>query len=103
MLAGKPHLVFRLRRGGAHPRHLVGRDGHPDAGRADQDTAIGAAFGHLPGYRLREIRVIAGIGRVRPEIDQFVAFLREPLPQLLFESKPGMIRGNRNFHKRGES
>ena len=58
--------------------------------------------GHLPRHRLREIRIIAGIGRVRPEIHHFVAFLRQPLPQFLFESKPGMIRGNGDFHKRGE-
>jgi hypothetical protein len=95
-------LVVQLSGRGAHAIHLVGGDSHADAAGADQDAAVRASLGDLAAHGQREVRIIARLGTGGAEIHHFVAFIGERAPQLLLQDKTGMVRANREFHKRGE-
>src|SRR5262249_10682034 len=78
VLAAHPRRVSVAARGGAHARYLVGRHGHPDAGPADEDPAVG--FSHSDGGAdaEREVWIVHGVGRLRPPAHEILAGREQP-------------------------
>ena len=103
VFARQARFLGRTHRNGADSRHLVGGNGHSDAAGANRNAAAGPALRHLASHRLGEIGIVARLRGIGPEAAHLMTGAGEPLPQSLFEGKPGVIRGDRDFHKRGET
>ena len=78
---------------------LVVVAGHGDtiAGRADGDTHVVGTILHGCRHRVREIWIVAAVGRWTAIVSDLYALLLEPSDNGLFECKACMITSNAEF------
>src|SRR5579875_967371 len=81
---------------GPYARHLVGHHRGPDAAAAYDDTAPGLAGADGQRHGQGEVRVVAGLLAVRPEIEHDLALLLQELLYQPLERESAMIRAQRH-------
>src|SRR5439155_27340236 len=80
--------------------YFVRGDRHSNPCRAHEHAAFGETRGDVLGHSTGIIRVVRRFGRIRAEVDYFVAGAAQRIANLLLQSEPGVIGANSYFHKR---
>jgi hypothetical protein len=90
-LAGALGGVRVMRLGRAHAGHLVGGDGHTDAGAAEGDATLRLAGGDVGGEPVAEVRIVdAGIA-VRTQIIHLVPLPAQPIGERGLHRSGGVV------------
>ena len=76
----------------ADAAHLVGDDGFAVAAAAQDNGPVALALAYRQGRRIDKIRVIARLGRERPEVLDLVSVLDQVLLDMFLQLIPGVIR-----------
>ncbi len=76
---------------GAHAVHLVGRELFALSAATQHDADVGQLVAHGTADRCTELRVIATLGAVGPEIGHLVTICSEDSDEMLFQFVPGVI------------
>ena len=91
VFAAQPGGMLVVDQRGACADETVGGDRHADAAFADQDAAVEVAGHNLARDHKRVIRIIHRLGRVRAEIGELIAMLREPVLEHFLHLDAAMV------------
>ena len=83
----------------AHAGHLVGDDGHADAGAADQNAALVLAGGDVLGHLQGEIGIIHRVVAVGSQVVADVSLGLNVLLQKVLQIKAEMVTADDNLHR----
>src|SRR5690606_20668659 len=100
VLPGHPGRIGLRAQRGPHAGHLVGRDGHADAGAADQDAPVAPPRGHGLGHQTGVVGVVARLTARGAHVHHGVAGRLKMDHQLLLQVKPSVVAADGDPHAR---
>lgn len=98
VLTGQTGRGDVVHRGRTNAGDLVGRDGDADARAAHADAQFGLPGRDGPADRRPEVRVVATLLGVGPDVVHLVAEATQQLGEALLQFEPGVIGANGNTH-----